>query len=651
MPDAVQLSFELSRSAVQAADGLHLFIMARIQAAAAPQRQRAPLNLSLVLDRSGSMQGAKLERCKEAAQFVVSHLTADDLLSIVAFDTQVSVLVPQSTVVARDRILAALRPLVTGASTNLSGGWLEGGRQVESARRDGRVSRVLLLTDGQANVGVTDASRLVAIAQGLRAQGVQTTTIGFGSDFAEDLLRAVADAGGGNFHYIQTPEEAPAIFARELDELLDLAAQNLRLRIAPGKGVQLVGVLNDYPTSTGDGWVEVDLGDLLAGDEKRLLVQLVIPADSPVQGGRTARRSPVQGGRPARQSPSGGISVVSLSYQQILGEIALKELSAFVEAPSEGLSSVPVNPVVMREVTLVEAATEMNGAQSEADGGRLNEARERLERTRQRLADSQYASEPDFREQIDQLERLTRWLSSVHDYQTIGRKSLSYSSVSLTRGKSWARGRREARVAAALSARRDIVVVVSSEGPAAEEVASIEARLALQNSLRPQLPTSLQRRVAGLAALLGGATVLTCAIDGGLLAAGVPDLVELNGNIWRGRCPVDASRLAVVAADTRPPGWIQDPLAAWEGGQPRCPCGAALEPDAPLGGDPWHPAIDRAQAVLVLGEVDLALIERASSRRVPIIWMAARNAPPDAIHIDSEGEAAIDRLLTMMYGV
>jgi len=121
--------------------------------------------------------------------------------------------------------------------------------------------KILLLTDGLANVGITDPSQLVEITQTAGSDGIGTSTIGFGADFDEDLLTQMADAGSGNAHYAETPEAAPAIFAAELEGLTSLVAQNVSLEIRPSDDVEVLGILNEYPQTLVRGGVQVALGD------------------------------------------------------------------------------------------------------------------------------------------------------------------------------------------------------------------------------------------------------------------------------------------------------------------------------------------------------------------------------------------------------
>jgi Ca-activated chloride channel homolog len=211
--------------------------------------RRPPLSVALVLDVSGSMAGAKLERVKEAAQWVVRRLGPQDQLALVTFSDDVHVLYPCGPVVDAELLCARITALRATSCTNLSGGWSEGVEQV----RDGLpgTRRVILLTDGEANRGVHDPAHLGRLVRAARTDhGVSTSTIGVGVDYDESLLMTVAAEGGGSYHYVASPEDAARAFQTELQDLEDLVAQNvvLELRLAPAvtKARQLTAHPLDY---------------------------------------------------------------------------------------------------------------------------------------------------------------------------------------------------------------------------------------------------------------------------------------------------------------------------------------------------------------------------------------------------------------------
>jgi Ca-activated chloride channel family protein len=240
---------------------------------------KTPLDISLVLDRSGSMGGEKIRYAREAAAFLVRRLRPTDVVSVVAFDDQVRTVAEPATGDGQAGLPSAIEAIDVGGSTNLSGGWLRGRELVSrGAKSDkAKVKRVLLLTDGQANVGVTDPQSLRGLCGRALEDGVTTSTIGFGADYDEELLRSMADAGGGHSYYIENPDQAPGVFEEEIEGLLSLAAQNIEVSVKPDSQVELVNIYNDYASHGGPDGITVSVGDLYARDPKSLLIEFFAP--------------------------------------------------------------------------------------------------------------------------------------------------------------------------------------------------------------------------------------------------------------------------------------------------------------------------------------------------------------------------------------
>ena len=243
---------------------------------------RLPLNVAVVLDRSGSMGGPKLTFARQAAVQLMERLHPEDIASIVTFETEVRTLcaaAPRRDHRALAEQVARIEP---AGMTNLSGGWLEGRRQLARYLREEGVNRLILMTDGLANQGITDPGHLSQLFAEARSSGVTTSTIGFGRDFDEHLLARLADAGGGNTHYIEHPDQAPAIFQSEVDELLSLTAQNVTADIRLAEGVDLVRVHHSYPREVHENGLRLRLGDLYASAPKQLLLELTALAHVPL---------------------------------------------------------------------------------------------------------------------------------------------------------------------------------------------------------------------------------------------------------------------------------------------------------------------------------------------------------------------------------
>ena len=239
---------------------------------------RVPLNISLVLDRSGSMHGEKLAAARDAAAFLVRRLAPEDVITVVAYDGDVHTIADEHT--PRAAVAQLIQQIEPGGSTNLSGGWLRGRELVAGrARGDKRgMNRVLLLTDGQVNIGITDPQKLTGLAATAARTGVTTSTVGFGADYDEALLRAMADAGAGNTYYIERPDQAPGVFEEEIEGLLSLAAQNVAVEVRPSDAVRLTTIWHDYPSTPIPHGQRIEIGDIYAREPKSLIIELFVPS-------------------------------------------------------------------------------------------------------------------------------------------------------------------------------------------------------------------------------------------------------------------------------------------------------------------------------------------------------------------------------------
>jgi Ca-activated chloride channel homolog len=253
-------------------------LMIRLTAPEASASERKPLHVALVLDRSSSMAGEKLEKTKEAAALVIQNLTARDWLSVVIFESGVETLVAPGPVTNRQSLLERVAALHHGGMTNLSGGWLKGIEHVGAGGAEDAVRRILLMTDGQANQGITNHDQLVGIGNSAREQRqIVTTTLGFGKDFDEDLLTSIARHAGGNHYYIESTEDAPEVFSEELGELLTLVAQNIEVKVSMAAPIQFMAQWTDYPATLNAPEVTFRLGDAHATTEKTLVLGLFVP--------------------------------------------------------------------------------------------------------------------------------------------------------------------------------------------------------------------------------------------------------------------------------------------------------------------------------------------------------------------------------------
>ena len=258
------------------------FILAEITAPHAhreeSERGRPPVNLAFVIDRSGSMAGEKIRLAKEAVRQSITRLQTNDRFSVVVYDDVVEVVVPstRATPESRERALAQLATIDARNQTNLAEGWLRGCAQVaEHLVADG-VSRCLLLTDGLANVGMTDRDELARHAGELRARGVSTTTFGVGADFDEVLLQAMSTAGGGNFYYIAEAQQIGDYVTSEVGEALDVVARDVRLEIVTPESAA-VEALSPFPIESRGARAVVSLGSMVAEQVVQVVLRVNLP--------------------------------------------------------------------------------------------------------------------------------------------------------------------------------------------------------------------------------------------------------------------------------------------------------------------------------------------------------------------------------------
>jgi Mg-chelatase subunit ChlD len=268
------LTARSDRRYVRSAHRSERFVLVELEAPAATSKpQRDPVNLAFVLDRSGSMSGRKLELAKRAVETAVDRLLPTDRFAVVCYDDRIDVVVEGTTASreAKSNAIDRLRSIDARGSTDLAGGWLRGAEQVALGQLGDGVNRVLLLTDGLANVGIVDHDELARHARELRARGVTTTTFGVGEDFDERLLQSMADAGGGHFYFIENANQIQDHIATEVGELLQVVARDAALEITAPESLE-VATLSSYQVERRGTRVVVRLGDLIA--EQRLEVVL-----------------------------------------------------------------------------------------------------------------------------------------------------------------------------------------------------------------------------------------------------------------------------------------------------------------------------------------------------------------------------------------
>jgi Ca-activated chloride channel family protein len=263
--------------AVEAADEVSVLVDL-MAPTVSTSKERRPATLQVVLDRSGSMAGPPLTGAIEALCALVARLDDRDNFGVVVFDNATQVVVPAGPLSDKPRVVGLLKQVEPGGMTDLSGGYLRGLQELKRVAVGGG-GTLLLISDGHANQGVTDPSRLADIAASAVGERIVTSTLGYGLGYDETALVAMARGGSGNHHFAKDPDQAGAAIASEVGELLDKSVQAASLLITMEPAVALAQLFNDLPCHRlGHGAVMVELGDLYSGEQRKLLLRFAVPA-------------------------------------------------------------------------------------------------------------------------------------------------------------------------------------------------------------------------------------------------------------------------------------------------------------------------------------------------------------------------------------
>lgn len=238
---------------------------------------RTPVNVAIVLDKSGSMDGEKMYKAKEAAKMAVNRLQDEDIVSIIAYDHSVQVLVPATKASEKEEILRKIDQLTADGNTALFAGISKGVKEVRKFMDNRRISRVILLSDGMANVGPSSPYELGDLGASLIKEGISVTTIGLGDGYNEDLMTRLSEASDGNHAFARSADDLARIFNFELGDLLSVVARDVRVIITCPMDVKPIRVLGRKASVTGRT-VTARINQLYANQEKYLLIEVQLPA-------------------------------------------------------------------------------------------------------------------------------------------------------------------------------------------------------------------------------------------------------------------------------------------------------------------------------------------------------------------------------------
>ena len=251
-------------------DGFHL----------ASDAPRSAANVTIVLDKSGSMQGEKITRARDAAIDALHLLGPDDIISIVTYDSTVNVLVPATKLTDRKSVIAKIRAITAGGNTALFGGISKAAAEIRKFLDIERVNRVILLSDGLANVGPSSPGELGALGASLLKENISVTTLGLGLGYNEDLMAQLAGRSGGNHYFIEQASELADIFRREFDDVLSVVAQEVDISISIPDGIRPVRVLGNEADINGQQ-VVTRLASIYSEQHKHMVIEVETPSSDP----------------------------------------------------------------------------------------------------------------------------------------------------------------------------------------------------------------------------------------------------------------------------------------------------------------------------------------------------------------------------------
>ncbi|MGD2040927.1 MAG: VWA domain-containing protein [Anaerolineae bacterium] len=412
MANDINLTCRLNKAYLPAMNTQQLaYVLIEAVPGASMAQVQMPLNLSLVLDKSGSMQGQKIKNLREAAKLVVDRLGPQDTISIVAFSDRKYLIADSQPVTDKEMLKKRIERIRDGGGTAISGGMAQGLKELEKALAPDSVSRMLLLTDGQT---FGDEKQCKKLGQAAGDKGIVVQALGLGDDWNEDLLDEIAGASGGMADLIESPDEIMDVFDRTVKSMQDTVVQNAQMILRLANGVtprqvwQVLPIISNLgyrPLSDRD--VQVTLGELQKTQPRSLLVELLI-------GPRPAGRY-----RIAQAEVSYDVPGLSLTGEKVKADILL-------DITADASQSRQYDAEVMNIVEKVTAFKLQTRALEDAKMGDVTGASQKLRAAATRLLEigEQELAESAL-EEADNLEK-TGQMSSK------GTKKLRYETRKLT---------------------------------------------------------------------------------------------------------------------------------------------------------------------------------------------------------------------------
>ena len=365
---SVTCRVELDRNVLPADRPATAVLKVTLDAVKPQPRQRPPVNLSIVLDHSGSMSGQKLENAKKAAIEALRHLNGDDIFSLVIYDHTVETVVHAGRPTDKESLESQIRQISAGGNTALFGGVSQGAAEIRKHLDEKYVQRIILLSDGLANVGPSSPEDLGRLGRGLIKEGISVSTVGVGTDYNEDLMTRLSERSDGNTYFVQSSTDLPRIFSAELGEVMAIVAKKVKVTIECEDGIEPVSLIGREGRIRGRH-VELYLNQLYGGQEKYALIEIHIPT--------------------GKAGEARDVAIARVSYEDALTQRTASSVATastrFSENREELLAADNVR--VQKAYLVSQNAVAQNEAIALADEGNNKQAAEVLKTSAQQLRD------------------------------------------------------------------------------------------------------------------------------------------------------------------------------------------------------------------------------------------------------------------------
>jgi len=383
----VKCRVEIDRAILPAGGAQRAVVKITLDAPPPPEKSMRPaVNLAIVLDRSGSMAGQKLERAKDAAIEALRHLGPMDMFSVVVYDHNVSTVVSAQHATNIEWIEGRIRQIRSGGNTALFGGVSQGAAEVRKNLDGNYVHRIILLSDGIANVGPSSPEDLGRLGAALIKEDISVTTVGVGTDYNEDLMTSLSQNSDGNTYFVESSRDLSRIFTAELGDVLSVVAKKVNIIIELPNGVKPLNIIGREGRIKGR-MVELSLNQLYGSQEKYVLIEVEIP------GGKSGEKK--------------DIAYVNVSYENPFTQ--KKETSSGRVYARFSKDKIKVkksaNIAVQKEYYLNLNAISQDKAISLSDKGKKNEAVSELKKSADKLREvGQEYNDEDLLKRAEEME-------------------------------------------------------------------------------------------------------------------------------------------------------------------------------------------------------------------------------------------------------